>query len=75
MFKTSMGAPECENQAIHTTHGAQLKKLHGATFILNKIKHRVTIITQHIVLRYRINHIVNDHVVCTQAHSTNNTRL
>ena len=35
MLKTFVGAPECENQAIHTTHSAQLIKLHGATFPLN----------------------------------------
>jgi hypothetical protein len=50
-----VGIPKCENQAIHTTHSAQLTKPHDATFPLNKNKHTITVTTQHVMLSHRFN--------------------
>jgi hypothetical protein len=36
MLKAIVGIPECENQAIHTTHSAQPPKHHDATSLFYK---------------------------------------
>jgi hypothetical protein len=66
MLKKYVVTPECETQAIHIIHNAQPPKHHDAKSPFYKIKHTVTIITQHIMLIHQSNIIFLRFSRCNQ---------